>query len=382
MSHSLSHNLSHCPSPARCVADLKWLLFSPPLLSLAAKRYSAPVQAFTLAEEYQISDFLETLDEANVAQGLADFIAKAMPAKAPMRLGRYAERLLEYFLLHNSIYHCVAANLPIRHQKSSGVDTCNPQKNSHTTAGELDFLIQDKKSGDYLHWELAVKFYLCHPPKETLNIALEIQSHHFKGPAGRDTLQLKLGKMFDRQLRHLADTETAVQVNTELGLSADTVWHPAAYARGWLFYPYQSDKIQCENLNPAHLRGWWIYAIEFAKNASFVGTHFVILPRLYWLAPYDEAHETPEIVLTILTCEEVLSELSEKWSAAAGTDRVTAGHMVAQVILNTETGWQEINRGFVLPGEFQLPDASVHFEQSSAIDYSNLRELANERTEI
>lgn len=297
------------PTAARCAADLAWLLQSPPLLSLEPQRFSARVQAFSVADAAAIQIWLAQLD----APHLQAFVAQALPAKAAMRLGRYAERLMEYFLHEAGIYELVAANVQLKNADAG---------NDHTTLGEFDYLLRGAQ-GAHWHWELAVKFYLCQPQGE---LAVP---HDFKGPAGKDTLALKLGKVFGKQLRHTAPAPYDA-----------TDWQPAAYARGWLFYPLGAAPRACLELNPQHLRGWWagIGAFQMTQGA---GTHFVHLPRLQWLAPYF-GNELP--VLNQLQASQYLLDF---W-ANGDAKRAQSGQMLASVVLRNGA-WVELNRGFVLP---------------------------------
>jgi uncharacterized protein len=300
------------PSAARCLADLRWLLQSPPLLSLEPHRFSAAVQAFSAFESQHIAKWLDGLDP-DILQG---YVAQALPVKAPMRLGRYAERLMEFFLRESDLYQLVAANVPLRSALGSGTEK------THTTVGEFDYLVKDQQ-GLAWHWEMAVKFYLCHP---TTSTAIP---HDFKGPAGKDTLGLKLGKVFDKQLAHLPPTPYN-----------DIAWQPAAVARGWMFYPHGAGLTPCDALNPEHLRGWWLGAVQFA-SANFESSCFVHLPRLHWLAPYS-LNELP-----VLNQADMAAFLRQYW-LTADIKQSQAGQMIACVTA-VDGGWWETSRGFVMP---------------------------------
>ncbi len=317
------HDTAHAaPSAARCVSDLAWLLQSPPLLSLVPEQFSAQVQAFDDEQTAHISRWLAQLD----AQHLQSYVAQALPAKAPMRLGRYAERLMEYFLRHAGLFDLFAANLPLRSPSGAGGEK------THTTVGEFDYLIRDAQ-GQNWHWELAVKFYLFHPA------AVVAQAHDFKGPAGKDTLGLKLGKVFDKQLRHVPPAPYD-----------STLWQAAAYARGWLFYPQgeaaTATQQPCEALNPNHLRGGWLTETALS-NAQFAGAHFVHLPRLHWLAPYG-LNELP-----IMDQTQMAQYLSAFWQSS-DRKQADAGQMIA-CVAPCGDGWHELSRSFVLPSKALSP---------------------------
>jgi uncharacterized protein len=306
------------PSAARCAADLAWLLQSPPLLTLEPNYFSAQVQTYSTAQALLIDQWLAHLDPA----ALQAYVAQAMPSKAPMRLGRYAERLMEYFLRESGLYQLQVANLPLRSTVNHSTHNDLSAHVTHTTIGEFDYLITDMQ-GVAWHWELAVKFYLCHAS------AAVAQAQDFKGPAGKDTLALKLGKVFEKQLQHLPPAPFD-----------QTFWQPAAYARGWLFYPHGAALPACQALNPQHLKGWWLRASGFLE-ATFDSIHFVHLPRLHWLAPYALNE------LTVLTQPQMRAHLQTLWAESA-PERADAGQMLACVVKRGEC-WCELSRGFVLP---------------------------------
>jgi uncharacterized protein len=294
------------------MADLAWLLQSPPLLNLTPQHFSAPVQTFNTDDAISIGRWLSQLD----ASALQAYVAQALPSKAPMRLGRYAERLMEYFLRESGLFELIAANVPLRTIANEGT------QKTHTTVGEFDYLMKDS-NGSAWHWELAVKFYLCHPHEASAQV------HDFKGPAGKDTLGLKLNKVFNKQLKH---APPAPYDNMD--------WHPAAYARGWMFYPHGMPLTGCDALNAQHLRGWWL-TFESFKTTAFESAHFVHLPRLHWLAPYALSE------LTVMTQLEMAHFLADYW-LTADTKQSDSGQLIACVEVNGEC-CRELSRGFVLP---------------------------------
>lgn len=294
------------------MADLAWLLQSPPLLNIAPQHFSAGVQTFDTEDAIYIAQWLNRLD----AGALQAYVAQALPSKAPMRLGRYAEHLMEFFLRESGLFELVAANVPLRTVASE-----NTHK-THTTVGEFDYLMNDIK-GNAWHWELAVKFYLCHP------CGAIAQVHDFKGPAGKDTLGLKLAKVFNKQLKHSPPAPYGY-----------IHWQPAAYARGWMFYPHGALLTFCDALNAQHLRGWWL-SLESFKTTVFESVLFVHLPRLHWLAPYALNE------LNVMTQNEAALFLEDYW-LTADAKQAAAGQMIACVEADGEL-WRELSRGFVIP---------------------------------
>ncbi|MEN9912124.1 MAG: hypothetical protein RI956_568, partial [Pseudomonadota bacterium] len=210
----------HPLTPARCLADLKWLLQSDPLLSVQKNRFSAAVQSYNALQIKQIIIWLSQVDTEHLYRTILHTVPKKNVA---IRLGRYAETLLLYFLQHSKLFELIAANVPLRSK------TIEHSHKDHTTIGEIDYLLRDT-NGLYWHWELAIKFYLYYPRQDSLSNKALIVANDFKGPAGVDTLALKLNKMFDKQLHH--------QLPPPYNPDLSTIWQAAAYTRGYLFYPY------------------------------------------------------------------------------------------------------------------------------------------------
>ncbi|MCM5678541.1 DUF1853 family protein [Schlegelella sp. S2-27] len=297
---------------AAALQDLRWLLLSPPLL--ADGRYTAPIQRYAARDAREIEAWLDALERD--ARPLHDFLlAHAAP---PLRLGRYAERLLEFFLRCGPTHRLLAANLPLRHPPGQlpGLD--------HTTRGEIDFLLEDRE-GQGWHWELAVKFFLCVARGESA------QAEDFVGPDRAETLPGKLGKLFERQLAH----EPPAPWNQR-------PWRPAAYTRGWMFYRHDRPAPVCEALAPGHLHGLWV---DHGRLAELPDGRYLAMPRSRWMAP---AFTTDETALT--SRDAVGREISEAWQAAppAGARRWPSAQLIALMVPRAD-GWHELQRCFVVP---------------------------------
>ena len=124
------------------VKDLAWALLAPPLLAPrnCSAHWLGPAWC-----EHAWRDYYPRLLELD---------ANPLPLQAYIndrkdhRLGSYFESLLEFWLADpaNNLYRLIASHIAIR--------------DGQQTLGELDFLVQDKASGQFQHWEVAVKFYL------------------------------------------------------------------------------------------------------------------------------------------------------------------------------------------------------------------------------
>lgn len=288
----------------RCVRELHWLLLSPPLLDTAPGAHPAPVQHFSDRERHQIAAWLHTL--ASAPEALAAHMQQAEAVHgAPLRLGHRAERLLAYFLRHGPTHRLVAAHLPLRSPRPGG---------GQTTRGEIDFLLEDA-AGRRWHWELAVKFFLCTASGPTA------QADDFIGPDHAETLSHKLQVLFGRQLCHAPPAPWDAHP-----------WQPAAFLRGWLFYPPGPRVPSMPGLHPAHGRGHWIGREQLAQLTP---GDWWWLDRPHWMAP-AQALAAPLPGLAALG-----EQLDAVW-------RQHPARSAALLVARLEQG-QEVERVFVRP---------------------------------
>ncbi|KML54010.1 hypothetical protein VL15_22685 [Burkholderia cepacia] len=292
------------------VRDLGWLLASPSLLTAAP---GAPLaHPWPDAAGWSaVEAWLAALD----AQ--PEPLRRALDGLRPVRLGRYAECLLEYFLTHGPSLRLVAANLPLR---------------SHgRTLGEVDFLV-DAPDGQRLHWELAVKCYLCAPVRDGASLA------DFVGPNLVDRLDRKRSRLLDHQLR-LGDRDGFALLG--YGAPSDA----QMFIKGWLFYPHgvPLPPVSAE-IAPDHPRGFWLTHAQWPTWAAAqrAGVAWSVLPRLAWLAPRRVAADAgfePEPLAAALELPPVL----------------TARQAPALIGVHEKGGdgtWRETARGFVVPDDW------------------------------
>ncbi len=306
----------------QAVSDLRWLLLSAPLLRGEHPRFAGQVFSFSPQQRVQIEQWLSLLQQR--PNSLLDWLANSSPAHLA-RLGRYAEQLLEFFLRNGPTHQLVIANLPLRADPAA-------LRGDHTTIGEIDYLLTDN-SGQSWHWELAVKYFLCQKiePATTANLI---------GPDAAETFDSKLDKLFLRQLRHKPPPPYN-QVN----------WRPAAFTRGWMFYPLGSAVEVIDQLHPEHLRGGWLTLeqLEQANKANhFKNEQFLILDRQRWLSI---AHCIDKRFL--LDAHELAQEIAVRLHGPHAS-----GVLVAQMQMNEDHS-RELNRFFVVPNVW--PEKSSAF---------------------
>ena len=230
-------------------------------------------------------------------------------SKQHKRLGFYFEELIAYALKNNPHYTLIARNLNV-------YDTHKLQ------LGEFDFIFEHQNI--FHHWEVAVKFYLFHPATQ-----------YCYGPNARDRLDIKLDKLFNKQLKLAKHSCTRILLQNKLGIQKIK---SAALLKGYLFYPWPTLSQQHtppQWINPHHLKGWWCYQSDFKQKLDITpkDRRWLILPRLKWLSPIertDSAH--------VLQAEALLTLITE--------------HQSPPLIVEleyTDQRWQEISRGFVVP---------------------------------
>jgi uncharacterized protein len=306
------------PTRAQLLADLRWLLLSPPLL--CDSLFPGQIQSFSSDERESIERWLQQLATRESPLCATDFEMQTY-----QRLGRYAEKLLRFFLLNFSNanhapdaidggrpYQLLAHNLAI-----------NSNVSGASTQGEVDFLLKDSQGRPW-HWELAVKFFVCEPAAVRL-ARDQVEAFEIIGPNRKDRLSLKIAKLFGRQLRHIIPAPFE-----------STAWQPQAFAKGRIYYyldeapPEHSQHLGKPLLHPEHERGFWCLANEVDQLAAkFPGATLYPLNRSEWLSPKNAATIVQDRVHLPL---------------GAKPDASTLPLMVAVMRDNTELG-----RGFILP---------------------------------
>jgi len=302
------------------VRDLAWLLLSPDLLH-PHPPLGPLANPFDTPEALQASiDWLRALDAAPAP------LHGELAAPRITRLGRYAERLLGWFLQHGPAARLVAAGVPLRR---AGV-----------TLGECDFLVQ-ARDGVRLHWELAVKCYL-HAGDGRAQLA------DYVGPNLKDRFDLKLAHLLNHQLPLSAREEFA-----SVGYAGP--WTPQMFVKGWLFYRHGTTPTEPKEVDPAHGRGWWVTRGDWPAFAVGHAQLWRVLPRLEWLAPRHAEKEG------IQELKEVGGELDatatrrlyvDAQTLAAQLSHQSGPTMVAAFAEDGAGHRIESSRGFIVPDEW------------------------------
>ncbi|MGF6967825.1 hypothetical protein OKW43_004853 [Paraburkholderia sp. WC7.3g] len=292
------------------VRDLAWLLLSPDLL-----RPQPPVGA--LADPFDTPQELQaTFDWLRALDVTPELLRQDLAATRITRLGRYAERLLGFFLRLGPATQLIAAGVPLRH--------------AGLTLGECDFLVRTRQ-GARLHWELAVKCYLH---AGDANGAQAARLADYVGPNLKDRFDLKLAHLLLHQLPLSAREEFA-----SAGYAG--AWTPQIFVKGWLFYRHGETPTDPSELDPAHGRGWWVTRRDWPAFASAHAHRWRVLPRLEWLAPRYHTQRG-----TDYACCVDANTLTAQTSLQHGPT------MVAAFIDDNAGNLHECSRGFIVPDDW------------------------------
>ncbi len=176
------------------------------------------------------------------------------------KLGHLYEDAMAMLLDHTPQYDILAQSLQIR--EATG-----------RTIGELDFLLRDLISGQIIHLELAVKFYLAVEKDTELLLP---------GPDARDDYFRKLAKMRSHQLSLASQYQHLLPSPFhQLDITTQHMVH------GCIFTHIQAHKpIKADYLNPISRRGKWLHASQ-CQDFFPSNTQLEIIPKSLWPVPLE-----------------------------------------------------------------------------------------------
>lgn len=307
------------------VRALAWLLYAPDLLAADAACWEGRIA--TLGQlSPEVAGWLHDLQYDPVLNAALHAHMAQQPSG---RLGRYAEKLLGFYLRQQDCL--VAANLQVRNQGAT-----------RETLGEFDFLVRSpdaENDAGVVHWEFATKFYLL----QAREASMQAQADAFVGPNLADSLGRKMRKIMQQQLR-LSEHPAAQAV-----LPAPVV-AARALVKGWLFYSLGVELLlpAAMGINADHCRGFWcdapsLHAIDDGAAC------YALLPRLSWLAPACLPAGQG------MSLAQLLGKLEEMFQAD------DSPVMVAQcrVQEGDEPELLEVARGFVVPPQWEARAATT-----------------------
>ncbi|WCL48419.1 DUF1853 family protein [Leptospira sp. GIMC2001] len=244
--------------------DLVWILDSPSLIS--NQYFPSDILLF------QNTDFLFQELRSEIFSNLDSILSnskavlKFFEERKTKRLGRYYETLWEFLFQESENWDLLGRGIPVR-------------SNDSETLGEFDFLLYHIKSNQYIHLEVAIKFYL--------RLHREILASSYVGPSFNDRLDLKLKKLTKQSIL-TRNPEAKKYLDPILG-SSNQYFHPYILVQGILFYPNNDYKFYEDSssvpacVNEVHLRSKYIFFRELKSMHSF-GSKYILDPRLDWLS--------------------------------------------------------------------------------------------------
>lgn len=284
----------------RHVRDLAWLLDAPNLLDAAEPRWLGKIASLPEPDEAMRAWLLE---QDRAPQPLHAFL----DIQPLTRLGRYAEKLLAWYLQHRGDLY--AHGVQVRAGQGE-------------TIGEFDFLL--RRGDDALvHWEFATKLYLLESSGQGRH------ADYFVGPGLADTLGAKVRKIMKQQL--------ALSAHPAARLALPVV-SAQALVKGWLFYEEKTPDLP-PGIATQHCRGFWS---PLDGVAALQADAFMILPRLRWLSP-ARAEAGDRVVFEPAG---LASELAAQFA-------ISSAPVLVALLGNEKGDLLEFDRGFIVPDDWR-----------------------------
>lgn len=206
--------------------DLNWLLTTPSILQ---------------------SDW--TVSDEQIASSIQTPFDRIEPFRLnTYRMGLYFEYVVQQWLLNDTRYELFQKNIQVQE--------------GNQTIGELDILLFDRLKSEYEHWELTLKFYLCIEPEKGVYGCI--------GKTRADNFGDKIMRLREKQLK-LCEFGATQQYLNSINVKVASSY---ALFKGILFYHISLGTFTHKDLNPYHIKGWWMYLSEFKK--AFKDDRFVI----------------------------------------------------------------------------------------------------------
>ncbi len=188
---------------------------------------------------------------------LENSLPEHVPIDSKNRLGFYAEDLVKIGIDFSDNLELIAHNLQLRQ--------------NNQTLGEVDFILKDLQHNEFIHLEMAVKFYLLKINGNTL--------HDFIGPSGKDIFEKKAHRLQSHQLK-LLERKEAIPLLKQLGIETIT---PQLFIPGMLFHHFKAHPLQLPELNKNLQWGKWCTISEFFAYFS-EQDEWILRPKMDWLS--------------------------------------------------------------------------------------------------
>lgn len=197
-------------------------------------------------------------------------------------LGKRMEAFFHYYIQHFSDYHILAHNVQIQ--------------GTSATAGEIDFLLEQKSTAEVIHIELVYKVYLYQP-------CIQDELDRWIGPNKQDTLVRKLNRLQKHQLPMLQATPTKTLLEN-LGISKKTIRQYVSF-KAQLFLPKNFENA-IPLINRSCIMGFWIKHEEFTAE-QYGEFSFFSPPKQDWSMDPGENDQWYDFVTVRLQVEDFLN---------------------------------------------------------------------------
>jgi hypothetical protein len=288
------------------VSDLAWIIGSPPLMQAQALGGAH----FLIDEEWCDAQWRLHLDWLKDLDAYPKVLHDWLGAHSEKFLGKRFEVLL-WFWFEQSPYFQLEIHSA---QLKSGLNT----------TGEIDFVVLDIINQQWLHLEVACKYYL--------GATKSSQWTQWIGPNAHDTLDLKMRKLC-KQL----DFGSSEEVRVFLQEKQLETPRSMGFLKGYFFHHFSmvGRGVSPEHVHPHYASGWYASADELGVFGSDLA-QWLILPKEYWMSPYCSR----QLVGDLLSGNEMVAHFQNS--------KLLKGQLVFQV-QHVEGWWTELSRGFVVP---------------------------------
>ena len=195
-----------------------------------------------------------------------------------LRLGHLVEKAVSQCIQASTNYNVLHESIQLVEEKQ--------------TIGEIDFILEEIKSGRVIHMELAYKFYLYDPSISDQLI------QNWIGPNRNDSLHLKLKKLREKQFPLLQHKALESQLS---GLERSEISQMLCFIAS-LFVPYQ-DKVDLEPGFQKAVKGYYLSYSDFQSLNHSAST--------YYLPPKKEWGLDPSENQNWMSYEEIRKNLNE-----------------------------------------------------------------------
>jgi len=227
------------------LSDLVWLIYSPAI---------TPKQV-PLELRFKLNANLEQTYK-QLTSNKKEYIAD----KKYKPLGKYAEDLMLFYFQSDPRYNLLVHNLQLIEDQR--------------TVGELDFLLENLRTGKFIHLEFAIKFYL----------KVEINGKTvFLGPSTKDWMQRKVNKLVSTQCQNARTYSHLLPLSIK-----NQEFEPKLLLKGALFYPIEDwENKQEKKIN----EGWWCTVDMVAQTFIDNCNYYLITKKEEWIFPFRRSQQ-------------------------------------------------------------------------------------------